>query len=262
MQFHQPDDVPYYTFDSLEAANVLHAIFTRQGGVSPQPWESLNVGGLVGDDPERVLENRQRSFQAVGRSRESMYDVWQVHGNEVVCATHPRPINVPHLRADVILTDQPGVTLFMRFADCVPIVLFDPYRNVIGLAHAGWQGTVKRTVTAAVKAMQAKYGSEATNIIAGIGPSIGVNHYEVGPEVVDQVRVAFGSDADHLLVTPNGDPHHVHFDLWAANYFILKENGVRQVEIAGTCTACNVKEWYSHRGERGKTGRFGVLISL
>lgn len=264
MPFHQSDGIRYHTFESLEETGIVHAIIGRQGGVSPQPWASLNVGGTVGDETARVQENRRRSFQALGRKFESLFDVWQVHGTEVVCTDSPRPPNQPHLKADVILTDQPGVTLFMRFADCVPIFLYDPIRQAVGLAHAGWQGTVKKTAAYAVKAMQARYCSRPQDILAGIGPSVGAHHYEVGPEVVEQVQQAFGSDAKELLKSPNGGGENsgVQFDLWRANQLVLEGVGVQQIEVACICTACHLEDWYSHRGEKGRTGRFGALIGL
>jgi len=262
MPFYQPENVRYFAFESLSEAGITHAVFTRHGGASPYPWKSLNVGALVGDDPARVMENRQRCFRTMGRAPDTMYDVWQVHGNDVVCTDVPRPANVPHLKADAILTDRPGVTLFMRFADCVPVLLADPNRRVVGLAHAGWLGTVRRTVAAAVNAMEEKYHSAPSDIIACIGPSIGTHHYEVGPEVADQVRTTFGADARSLLVASNGDQQRVQFDLWAANRLILEQCGLWQIEVAGLCTACHLEDWYSHRAEAGQTGRFGVLIGL
>jgi YfiH family protein len=262
MPFNQTENVRYFTFDTLQDGGIKHAVFTRQGGTSPHPWESLNVGGLVGDDPERVIENRRRCFGAVGRVPETMYDVWQVHGNDVVRADAPRPANTPHLKADAILTDRPEVTLFMRFADCVPVLLADPRRRVVGLAHAGWLGTVRRTVAAAVNAMVEQYRSNPADVIACMGPSIGAHHYEVGSEVIEQVRHTFGAEANSLLAASNGDKQRAQFDLWAANRLILEQSGVKQIEMAGLCTACNLDDWYSHRGEGGKTGRFGVLIGL
>jgi len=262
MPFHQPDELRYYTFDSLDYEGITHAVFTRHGGVSPHPWMSLNVGGLVGDDPLRVTENRKRCFQVMGLLPETMYDVWQVHGSEVICAESPRPMNVPHPRADIILTDRPGVTLFMRFADCVPVLLFDPQKRVVGLAHAGWLGTVKRTASAAIEAMQSKYGSRPADIVAAIGPSIAAHHYPVGLEVVDQVQAAFGADSKGLLASLNGDNQGMYFDLWAANRLILEQCGVREIELAGECSACHTDDWFSHRAEHGLTGRFGVLIGL
>jgi copper oxidase (laccase) domain-containing protein len=104
-----------------------------------------------------------------------------------------------------------------------------------------------------------QYGCEIKNIIAGIGPSISAQCYEVGPEVVAQVRIAFGDHAGRILLPKNGT---MHFDLWEANRILLDESGVENIEISGLCTAGISADWYSHRGERGKTGRFGVLIGL
>ncbi len=259
MPFHQPDSIRYYSFETLEEAGISQAVFTRRGGVSPWPWQSLNLGGTVGDQPVHVAENRQRAFQSLGRSLASLYDVWQVHSAVVVRADAPRPPETAHLKADAIITDRPGVTLFMRFADCVPIFLVDPDRRVIGMVHSGWLGTVRQVGAAAVAAMQTEYGCKPEDILAGIGPSIAAHHYPVGPEVVEQVNAAFGSNAHTLLPAQDGG---VQFDLWAANRLVLESCGIRQIEVSGICTACDLDNWYSHRGELGKTGRFGALIGL
>ena len=259
MPFREKDALRYYTFESLDDEGVLQAAFTRHGGTSPAPWAELNLGSLVGDDASRVLENRRRVFQAIERPLESLYDVWQVHGTNVVCAEAPRPSTALHQKADVILTDNPGVTLLMRFADCVPILYYDPIHRVVGLAHAGWQGTVRLVAEAAVKAMQAVYGSRPEDILVAIGPSIGMHHYEVGPDVIQEVENSFGSDASSLLPAQDGA---VKFDLWAANRLVLEKAGIRCIDMANICTACHSKDWFSHRGEKGKTGRFGVVIGL
>lgn len=259
MPFHYHHSIRYYTFDSLEEAGITHAVFTRLGGLSPEPWKSLNVGGLRGDDPDRVKANRVLSFQSLGKIPESVYDAWQVHGVDVACAEAPRPADVPHKKADTILTDRPEVSLFMRFADCVPILIYDPVRNVAGIAHAGWQGTVRGAARVAIETMQARYGTHPKDILAAIGPSIAAHHYEVGPEVIERVRSAFGSDAPTLLPKFNGA---VHFDLWAANCLQLEQAGVRKIEVSGICTACNTGDWFSHRAEKGQTGRFGALIAV
>lgn len=259
MPFQQSGPVRYFNFDSLDEKYLTHAVFSRAGGLSPAPWESLNLGGTVGDDPTRVKENRKRAFQAVGRPPETIYDAWLVHSADVVCADAPRDLSHLPKKADVILTDQPTVTLFMRFADCVPVLLFDPHRRVIGLAHAGWLGTVRKVVSAAVRMMNTRYRSNPLDIQAAIGPSIAAHHYPVGEEVVHQVQQSFGMDAPALLPGSNGA---VQFDLWAANRLILEQSGVQQIEISGLCTACHMQDWYSHRGENGKTGRFGVLLAL
>jgi copper oxidase (laccase) domain-containing protein len=110
-----------------------------------------------------------------------------------------------------------------------------------------------------LKAMEKQYGCDIKDIVAGIGPSISAERYEVGSEVVAQVRNAFGDHSSRLLLGYNES---MHFDLWEANRILLEETGVGNIEISGLCTAGNSADWYSHRGEKGKTGRFGVLIGL
>lgn len=252
----QHNGLRYFQFDSL---GVKHAVFTRHGGVSPQPWGSLNVGGTVGDDLERVRENRILTFHAMGCAPESIFDVWQVHSADVVCALAPRPAGESYRQADIILTDKANVTLFMRFADCVPLLLHDPRSGVIGIAHAGWMGTLRDVATSAVKAMTKNYGSNPADIKVGIGPSIGPDHYEIGADVILQGMQKFGDDSERVLKSHNGK---IHFNLWEANRMLLECAGVQQIEISGICTACNTQDWFSHRAEKGRTGRFGVLISL
>jgi YfiH family protein len=257
MSFETKDGIRYYQFETL-GDNLTQAAFTRRGGLSPAPWAALNLGGTVGDNPERVHENRLLALAALGRDPKSVYDVWQVHGVNVAIAEAPRRHEAPPIQADVILTNRLGITLMMRFADCVPILINDPIRKIIGIAHAGWMGTVNGTVRIAVEAMQAHFGSNPGDLRAAIGPSIGPDHYEVGSEVVMQVRQAFGRSASKLLRNRSGA---IHFDLWEANRLSLEQSGVRQIEICGLCTACHTKDWYSHRAERGRTGRFGVIIA-
>ncbi len=261
MKFIDYKQVRYLTFD-IFPREVIHAVFTRNGGVSPQPWGTLNVGGTVGDENDRVRQNRFVSFEALGRDRHSIFDVWQVHSSDVVIANaaHAQSTSPRHqFKADGIVTDNPSVSLFMRFADCTPVLLYDPAKKVVGMVHAGWQGTVKKAAGQAVKTMQAAYGCIPDDILAAVGPAIGPDHYEVGDNVVEQVKYAFGRDSAKLLIKVQNK---VHFDLWEANKLALMQAGVRQVEVAGLCTACHIEDWYSHRAEKGKTGRFGALIAL
>lgn len=255
--------LPHFTFTHLSHAGVLHGVLTRHGGVSRGPFHSLNVGRLVGDDPEAVEENHLRTLCAFHRDPACLAETRQVHGvNIAVIEQNPANalvITGKRPEADGLVTDQPGVTLFMRFADCVPVLLFDPQKKVIGLAHAGWRGTVNRVAQNAVAAMQSRYGSRPQDILAGIGPSICADDYPVGEEVVAQVQAAFGADAPGLLRKENGKAN---LDLWAANRLVLEQAGIQQIEVSGKCTACDVETWFSHRAEGGRTGRFGALIGL
>ncbi len=259
MSFHQPDEVRYYSFESFHGLPVVHAVFTRQGGVSPHPWSSLNLGGTVGDEPDRVRSNKTRALQAFHLTPESIYDVWQVHSADYVVANNPRLPEAEPRKADIILTNKAELTLMMRFADCVPVFLFDPEHHAIALVHAGWMGTVRRAVGAAVLAMQTHFQTKPDRLMAAIGPSIGPDHYQIGPDVITQIESVFKGEAERLL-HPMDDG--IYLDLWAANRFLLEQAGVRQVEVSGICTACHLDDWFSHRAEHGKTGRFGALFAL
>jgi YfiH family protein len=258
MPFHEHNSLRYYSFN-IFSNSVIQAVFTRRGGVSPAPWHSLNLGGSVGDDPANVAENRIRIFDALERDRASFHDVWLVHGTDIVHADAARPLENHPERADIILTDNPEVSLFMRFADCVPLLFHDPQKKVIGISHAGWMGTVKGVATTTIEGMQSRYGCNPKDIVAGIGPSIGVDHYEVGEEVVSQFHEKYGKDTERIIQTRDGITY---LDLWTANLIQLQNAGVEQVQVSGVCTACHLDDWFSHRAEKGKTGRFGVLMAL
>lgn len=258
MPFHEHNELRYYSFD-IFSKSIKQAVFTRHGGVSLAPWHSLNLGGSVGDDPAHVAENRVRVFQSMGCEPASIHDVWLVHGTSIVYADAPRPLDQPSAKADIIFTDNPNVSLFMRFGDCVPILFHDPKKHVIGIAHAGWMGTARGVVLAAVEGMQSHYGCKPEDIVAGIGPSIGVDHYEVGADVISQFQEKYNKDADQILQTRNGSTY---LDLWTANAIQLRNAGVEQIQISGLCTACHLDDWFSHRAEQGKTGRFGAIMAL
>jgi YfiH family protein len=247
-----------FAFEGWQDA-LTHGIFTRLGGVSRAPWASLNVGGTVGDDLADVKANLQRIYAALRLEGERACTVWQVHSADVIVVNQRAPGRQWLARADGMVTNQPDTPLTMRFADCTPVLFFDPVRRVIGLAHAGWRGTVKQVVVSTLRAMQDAYGTDPADVQAAIGPSIGPERYQVGPEVVAAVVESFGA-ADGLI--RRGQDGSAYLDLWAANRLALERAGVHQIEIAGICTASNVAEFFSHRAEGGKTGRFGAVIAL
>ena len=253
----------YYQFEQWHSATtsaaLTHGVFTRLGGTSQPPWASLNVGASVNDDPAAVACNAERFYKALAVDSQRACTVWQVHGREVIVAREPHPDRRWLAQADAIVTDQVRLPLSMRFADCVPVLLYDPLRHVIGLVHAGWRGTVADVVGAALDTMAAAFGCQMADIQAAIGPSIGPECYQVGPEVVAEVRTAFGDTAGLISCDPEG---HSHLDLWAANRWALERAGVRQIEVSGICTACHVDEFFSHRAEQGRTGRFGAIMML
>lgn len=252
----------YYQFEQwADQPYLRHGIFTRLGGVSDAPWSSLNVGALVGDDPAAVERNAALMFDSLEVDAARACTVWQVHGNKVVYATQ-RPDDRKWIdKADAIITDKPDLPLNLRFADCVPVLFYDPAKHVLGIAHAGWRGTVTDVIGATVRAMQDTFGSEPATMQAAIGASIGPEHYQVGEEVVDAVRAGFGTTEGMVSRAEDGSAY---LDLWEANRQALLRAGIpeTQIEVSGLCTVANVDEFYSHRAEHGQTGRFGAVMAL
>lgn len=249
----------YIQMSSFQNENIVHGFFSRLGGVSINSFSSLNLGGTTGDDEKNVIENRKRIFECIKRPVESIYDVWQVHGKDVIVADRPRKLGEPHLPADGIITNSPNVTLLMRFADCVPIIFYDPIKHVVGMAHAGWQGTIKKVCQEVIKKMTEKFDCEPSNIKAGIGPSIGPDHYFVGDSVIQSARESLNNIFEKVVLHKNGKTV---FDLWQANYLLMQEVGLKQIEIAEICSYCKNDDWYSYRREGIKSGRFAVVIGL
>ena len=239
---------------------VTHGIFTRQGGCSVAPWSGLNLGGNVGDDPMAVRCNHERMYATLGVDGRQACTVWQVHSADVVLVHGPVRGRRWLALADGMLTDRPDTPLAMRYADCTPLLFYDSVQGVIAIAHAGWRGTVQGIGANTVRAMVDAYGCKPANIQAGIGPSIGPERYQVGEEVTAAVLDYFGTTDG--LIRRDPDDGTDYLDLWAANQLDMQRAGVEQIEVAGLCTASNTDEFYSHRAEKGRTGRFGAVIVL
>jgi YfiH family protein len=258
MQRHVAGSVAYYTFDSLaDSGALVHAISTRHGGVSPAPFDTLNLSHTTGDDAANVETNIQRLHDALTLDAAATVTARQAQANcvAVVDARH-RGVLIAHV--DALLTNAPGVPLLLRYADCVPIFLFDPAHRAIGVAHAGWRGTIGKVAAKAAQAMFDTFGTRPRDLIACLAPSIGPCCYRIGNDVIMHVRAAF-ENADDLLI-PQADG--VHFDLWRASARQLRTLGIEQIEIAGLCTAHRTDEFYSWRAENERTGRFGAIIAL
>jgi YfiH family protein len=261
MHRNESDGLAFYTFEALEAyPELVHAITTRHGGVSTGPHSSLNVSNKLGDDPKAVEENLLRICAALGLERDDLTSPNQRHTANVrrVGAAERGHIQVGY---DALVTDQARVPLLLRYADCVPVLIYDPAHRAAAVVHSGWRGTVLGAPQAAVESLVREFDSRPEDLVAAIGPSIGPCCYEVGPEVVSAVREAF-TGGDGLLSVRSGG--RVHLDLWAANRRWLTGCGVRssRIEVGEMCTACHTEEFYSHRAEHGKTGHFAALMSL
>jgi YfiH family protein len=262
----QREQLLAYRFETLPGE--LDAfVSTRQGGVSAAPYASLNLGLRVGDDEAAVVENRRRLFAAFGMPLERSVWCKQVHadGVTVVDSEDAGRGSVEEdsivAETDALVTNAPGLPLCVTLADCVPVLVFDPAKKVLGLAHAGWGGTLARISSRTVAVMGERFGCDPAALIVAIGPSIGPARYEVGPEVVERAGAAFGQRAAEIL-KPIGNGK-AHLDLWGANRIDLEEAGVGgdRIEVAAISTEDHLDDFYSHRVE-GVTGRFIVAASF
>ena len=250
--------VTYHVRAFDDYLHLKHAIFSRLGGISQPPFHALNLSHSVGDSPEIIKHNFELICRTVGVLSEQVVESQLVHGNDIYTINQPYPQNFAG-KFDGLVTNQPDVYLYMRFADCTPLIFFDPVQKVAGLTHAGWRGTMQNAAGATVEAM-VKLGCSAKDIIAVIGPAIGPCCYEVGQDVMQAANNAFANPT--RFFNSNGKPNHAHFDMWAANQQQLFEAGVEQVILSNICTACRTNHFFSHRAEKGKTGRFGVIIGF
>jgi polyphenol oxidase len=261
MSLHQSRGVDFYSFDNLTPwSELTQASFTRRGGVSQPPFDTLNASFAVGDDPESVAVNHRRMAAALGWPADRGVSVRQVHGRSAIVVGPEHVGARTVLEADVLVTDRPGILLMLRFADCVPVILWDPNRRVVALVHAGWKGTVLGAPAAAVEMLVTRYGSSPSSILAGIGPSIGPCCYEVGEAVVQPASRVFAG-AGVLERQASGG---VHFDLWGANVETLMRAGVpeERIAVSGLCTRCRSDLFFSHRASGGRSGRFAVVAGI
>jgi YfiH family protein len=253
------DQLIYYQFDDLiSAPDLYHGVFTRAGGVSRAPFESLNLSRSVGDDAAAVAENNRRMLAVFDVRPDQATTAWLVHGRSVAVVDRA-DAGQYRTSVDALITCERGLALTMRFADCVPVIVYDRVRGAIGLAHAGWRGVAVNVVAATVDAMREVFSSDPRDVWAGIGPCIGVDQYRVGPDVIEAVAAACPPNTSITHRQPDG---RLHLDLNAAVAAQLRACGVTHIEDSKVCTATRTDEWFSHRAEQGKTGRFGVVIGL
>ncbi|HAJ35918.1 MAG TPA: peptidoglycan editing factor PgeF [Chloroflexi bacterium] len=261
-RIHHANGVITYTFTTLADQPVAAHVATRHGGVSPAPWQSLNFSILRGDDRARVLENRRRLASALGLSANDFVYCRQVHGTAIAKVSWD-DAGACMDGCDGLITDAVDLPLSLVFADCVPLLIYDPTHHVLGIVHAGWRGTVNGAATALLWALQAAYDSDPAQVRVAIGPSIGPQSYEVGPEVV-ALATARLPHPEALFTYPNGAARNPHFDLWQANVQLLVEAGVpaAQIEVSGIDTAQNTADFFSHRAEQGRCGLFSMVAWL
>jgi hypothetical protein len=231
----------------LHAPNITctHAFSTRHGGISPVPFNSLNLGGSE-DEPKNISANRQLAFEALDLSLDQLCNLKQVHGT-TVCNAKPGI-----QEGDALVTNTKELVLAVSIADCYPILFHDPINNVIGAAHAGWRGTVGKIASKTIEAM-VQLGALPKNIQVAIGQGISTDKFEVGAEVIDQFRNA-GFPKECIEAN--------HIDLVKSNRFVLEGAGIppQNIWVMNRCTFED--DFFSYRRDKGVTGRMWGLISM
>ena len=260
-------ELPLHPFP-FSGDGVTAVVTTRHGGVSAGPYASLNLGAQVGDDPQAVRQNRARVAAAVGADRLTI--AAQQHTNRVAVVDRGTAgrghDGVAGSRSafpatDALVTDLPGVALAVVVADCAPVVLFDPVHRAIGVAHCGRAGTVTGMLPNTVEAMAKAFGSSPADLLAGIGPAIRADSYEVGDAEAAEVTAAFGPDAAGLLRPTR--PGHCTLDLVGGLRIQLGRAGVKDANVhdLGIDTRTNADRFFSHRAAR-PSGRFAAVALL
>jgi len=250
-----PREIPYLEFPRLASfTELLHAVYTRHGGMSQGSFHSLNVGLLTGDSQGNVRSNLEIIRTTLGAR--SLKSVRQVHGTNIaiirdIRETSPTVSEDP-VQADAMITDLPGVAMVVKQADCQAVILFDPAKKVISNVHCGWRGNRENLLRTVVNRMRTDFGCRPSDLRAGIGPSLGpccaefVTHEPLFPDSFMRFMVKKS-----------------YFDFWAISRWQLTESGVREenIETAAICTKCSTDLFYSYRAEK-ITGRFATAVML
>jgi polyphenol oxidase len=240
---------------------IRHFISTRSGGVSEGYYESLNLGLKAGDREESVYANRLLLAGELGLPVELMFFPDQCHTDNVrVIGNTDGPEDLS--QTDALVTCRPGVAMIVLTADCVPVLLYDPVKQVIAAVHAGWKGTALQIVSKAIHEMVSIYSSDPADILAGIGPSISRSAYEVGDDLSRLFRLVFTDDTPVIRENPLTGKDHI--DLQDANRILLRRAGLKDehIEVSGLCTFSNPELFFSARRDGFHTGRFASGIFL
>lgn len=261
---HAKNDLVYLTSDVLENGAITHGFSTRKGGVSPTPWDSLNLDDRRGDDLANVQENFRRLCTALDTDVQRAVLSRQVHRSDVRRVTavdcgkglwQPQDYD----SADALVTDVPGIPLIVFSADCNVLLLHDPVRRVIGAAHAGWRGTAAGIAAETVRVMTEDYGCDPADLRAAIGPAIGPCCFETDGDVPAALRDALGG-AVEPFISWNGRKYHI--DLKSVNALWLQNAGVTHIDVCPDCTYCLSDLYWSHRRTGLSRGEQAAVICL
>jgi hypothetical protein len=239
----------------LEFSQLIALQTTRSGGVSHEPYSSLNLGINTEDCPQQVHENNLRLCTTVGINPERIVSSEQVHGTEILYAETPGR----YYGYDAFITDRKNLYLCIYTADCYPVLLFDPYHNAVGAVHAGWKGSAGRIVMKTIEHMQTKFNSIPAECFAFIGTGISAEAYEVGPEVAKEFPQ---KHCQHSTLSQNEKKYML--DLSMVNYQQLIASGIPALNIERSpyCSYRDSDLFFSYRRDNGKTGRMASIIGI
>jgi len=262
---HIKKGVVYFTFEHFDQTNlVTHCFTSRIGGVSEGAYGHMNLGYKSGDKLDHIEMNHRIMKEVLGIEEKDFVFTEQVHKTEIytVKGDFDSKVNQMEIRnVDGFVTNDGDYALHTVYADCVPIYILDIENHAIGLAHSGWRGTVGKMGEVLLQRMASEFGTEPSNCLAGIGPSIGPCCFEVGKEVTDSFKKVF-NETESYLVKEQATKDYI--NLWKINKKILVDSGVSENNIicAEMCTSCNSEYFYSYRRDNGRTGRMAGIMKL
>lgn len=261
------DSLLYVTFPNLNDKKCITAFTTRMGGVSRGKYASMNMSFSNGDSSKSVRKNYDILFSALGLDPERAVLSQQTHTDNIRIVGERDigkgiVIHRDYKNVDGLITNLKGVPLVTQFADCVPLLFYDPENEVIAASHAGWRGTVQEIGRKTVEKMAEAFGSDPKKIKVAIGPSIGQCCYEVDAPVFENFSLLSYIKPESIFECKANGKYML--DLWTANRLILEHAGIKPKNICVTdlCTCCNSQFFHSHRASGGNRGNLAAVIAL
>lgn len=242
------DGIPYFMNPEIERLGwVLHGFLTRLGGISPPPFDSLNVGLNLGDKKENVFKNLSHISEVFGFNRSRLILLDQIQGDGILSIRNLHSPLPSSLSYDAMITDNPNLVLGIKTADCLPIFILDIKKRIISAIHSGRQGTALRITQKVLRKMKQEWGCSAENILVTLGPSIGACCYEISEDVFSKEWEGFSR---------HEETGKWRVDIAQINKVQIEEEGIQEKQIwwVDLCTCCNSDLFFSYRGE-GQTGR-------
>lgn len=267
MKLNEKGNLKYYTFENIEKTNIVkHCFSTKFGGVSTDCYESMNLA-FREDSRENVIKNYEIICNGIGVDYKNVVFSSQIHEDKIYKVTK-KDLGKGLLKQsdingyDALITNEKDIVLVTFYADCVSIFIVDPVNKAIGIAHSGWRGTVKEIGAKTIREMNKEYGSKASDLIVGIGPSIEKCCFQVGKEVVETFKKDLPFSEKYIFDDSEKDKYKI--DLQGIIKQTIINNGVleKNIELSGLCTMCNNNTFFSHRVMGNERGSLAGIISI